>query len=91
MSSQVTCEHRLNVRWLGCDGDANTGKDDESEVNVAATVHFLTVCCPKVIKGLLMINNYFHAQSTDIFLATFMKCGTTWLLLQKYTINKVMK
>ncbi|XP_023741100.2 cytosolic sulfotransferase 5 [Lactuca sativa] len=34
---------------------------------------------PQVIKGLLMINNYFHAQSTDIFLAAFMKCGTTWL------------
>ncbi|KAL7603152.1 hypothetical protein Lser_V15G18506 [Lactuca serriola] len=34
---------------------------------------------PQVIKGLLMIHNYFHAQSTDMFLAAFMKCGTTWL------------
>ncbi|CAH1420171.1 unnamed protein product [Lactuca virosa] len=33
---------------------------------------------PQAIKGLLMIDDYFHPQSTDIFLATFMKCGTTW-------------
>ncbi|KAI3515143.1 hypothetical protein L1887_13895 [Cichorium endivia] len=32
-----------------------------------------------VIKGLLMIHDYFQPQPTDIFLAAFMKCGTTWL------------
>ncbi|CAH1419979.1 unnamed protein product [Lactuca virosa] len=31
------------------------------------------------IKSLLMIHEYFHPKPTDIFLAAFMKCGTTWL------------
>lgn len=33
----------------------------------------------EVIKGLLLIQNYFNPEPTDIFLAAFMKCGTTWL------------
>ncbi|XP_023754049.1 cytosolic sulfotransferase 5 [Lactuca sativa] len=34
---------------------------------------------PTVFKGLLAIHEYFHPQPIDIFLAAFMKCGTTWL------------
>ncbi|KAL8230754.1 hypothetical protein R6Q57_000532 [Mikania cordata] len=33
----------------------------------------------EVIKGLMLIHNHFKPQPTDIFLAAFMKCGTTWL------------
>lgn len=31
------------------------------------------------LKGLMFIQDHFKAQPTDIFLATFPKCGTTWL------------
>ncbi|KAI7746163.1 hypothetical protein M8C21_016241 [Ambrosia artemisiifolia] len=33
----------------------------------------------EVLKGLVLIHNHFTPQPTDIFLAAFMKCGTTWL------------
>ncbi|KAL7606851.1 hypothetical protein Lser_V15G18525 [Lactuca serriola] len=32
-----------------------------------------------LIKSLLTIHEYFHPKPNDIFLAAFMKCGTTWL------------
>ncbi|KAL7606297.1 cytosolic sulfotransferase 12 [Lactuca sativa] len=34
---------------------------------------------PAALKSLLMIHDYFHPLSTDIFLTAFMRCGTTWL------------
>ncbi|XP_076899076.1 cytosolic sulfotransferase 5-like [Bidens hawaiensis] len=42
-----------------------------------------------VIKGLLSIHKHFNPQPTDIFLAAFMKCGTTWLkALMFATMNR---
>nr|XP_043616325.1 cytosolic sulfotransferase 5-like [Erigeron canadensis] len=40
----------------------------------------------EVLKGLLLINNYFTPKPTDIFLAAFMKCGTTWLKALMFSI-----
>ncbi|GJX08328.1 cytosolic sulfotransferase 5-like protein [Tanacetum coccineum] len=42
---------------------------------------------PDVIKGLLLIQTYFKPEPTDIFLATFMKCGTTWLKALMFAVS----
>ncbi|XP_057474977.1 cytosolic sulfotransferase 17-like [Actinidia eriantha] len=41
------------------------------------------------LKAVLLVQNHFNARPTDIFLAAFMKCGTTWLrALMFATINR---
>ncbi|KAI3796507.1 hypothetical protein L1987_39179 [Smallanthus sonchifolius] len=44
---------------------------------------------PKSIKNNLLLHTYFRSQPTDIFLASFMKSGTTWLkALMFSTLNR---
>ncbi|KAG9443549.1 hypothetical protein H6P81_014889 [Aristolochia fimbriata] len=41
---------------------------------------------PAVLQGTLACQNEFKAQDTDIFLATFVKTGTTWLKALAYSV-----
>ncbi|KAL2471080.1 Cytosolic sulfotransferase 17 [Abeliophyllum distichum] len=39
-----------------------------------------------ILKGIMLAHDHFVAHPTDIFLATFPKCGTTWLKALAFTI-----